>query len=82
MLPIVVSADHSAARDVDCHSATGSGCAEDTDTTIPLIGWSLEPLLEALLRIGTWTSITLRDLSLKPSLLGLISLRLLSITMV
>ena len=48
---------------------------------IPLIRWSLVPLLEALLRIGTWTSITLRDLSLKPSLLGLISLRLLSITM-
>ena len=40
-------------------------------TTIPLIRWSLEPLLEALLRIGAWTSITSRGLSLKPPLLGL-----------
>jgi len=28
-------------------------------TTIPLIGWSLKPLLETLLRIGTWTTIAL-----------------------
>jgi len=40
-------------------------------TTIPLIGCSLEPLLEALLRIGAWTSIAPRGLSLKPPLLGL-----------
>ena len=38
---------------------------------IPLIRWSLVPLLEALLRIGAWTSITPRGLSLKPPLLGL-----------
>jgi len=40
-------------------------------TTIPLTGWSLKPLLEALLRIGTWMSIAPRGLSLKPPLLGL-----------
>ena len=40
-------------------------------TRIPLIGWSLVPLLEALLRISAWTSITPRGLSLKPPLLGL-----------
>ena len=38
-------------------------------TTIPLIGWSLVPLLEALLRVGAWTSIT--PMSLKPPLLSL-----------
>ena len=38
---------------------------------IPLIRCSLVPLLEALLRIGAWTSITPRGLSLKPPLLGL-----------
>ena len=31
MFPVMVSADHSAAGDVDCHSTTGSGCAEGTD---------------------------------------------------
>ena len=40
-------------------------------TTIPLIGWSLVPLLEALLRIGAQTSIASRGLSLKPPLLSL-----------
>ena len=40
-------------------------------TMIPLTGWSLKPLLEALLRVGAWTSITSRGLSLKPPLLGL-----------
>ena len=40
-------------------------------TTIPLIGWSLVPLLEALLRVGARTSIAPRGLSLKPPLLGL-----------
>ena len=40
-------------------------------TMIPLIRWSLVPLLEALLRVGAWTSITPRGLSLKPPLLGL-----------
>ena len=40
-------------------------------TTIPLIGWSLVPLLEAFLRVGVQTSIASRGLSLKPSLLGL-----------
>ena len=40
-------------------------------TMIPLIGWSLEPLLEAMLRVGARTSITSRGLSLKPPLLGL-----------
>ena len=39
--------------------------------TIPLIRWSLVPLLKALLRIGVRTSITSRGLSLKPHLLGL-----------
>jgi len=39
-------------------------------TMIPLIRWSLEPLLEALLRVGAWTSVASRGLSLKPSLLG------------
>ena len=38
---------------------------------IPLIRWSLIPLLEALLRIGARTSIAPRGLSLKPPLLGL-----------
>ena len=40
-------------------------------TIIPLIGWSLEPWLEALLRIGARMSIAPRGLSLKPPLLGL-----------
>ena len=40
-------------------------------TTIPLIGWSLIPLLEALLRICAWMSIAPRGLSLKPPLLVL-----------
>ena len=40
-------------------------------TMIPLIRWSLEPLLEALLRVGARTSIVSRGLSLKPPLLGL-----------
>ena len=40
-------------------------------TTIPLIRWSLEPLLEALLRVGAQMSITSRCLPLKPPLLGL-----------
>ena len=40
-------------------------------TMIPLIGWSLVPLLETLLRVGARTSITSRGLSLKPPLLGL-----------
>ena len=31
MFPIMVSANHSAAEDVDCHSAVGSDCTEDTD---------------------------------------------------
>ena len=31
MFPIMVSADHSAAEDVDCHFVAGSGCAEGTD---------------------------------------------------
>ena len=31
MFPVVVSADHSAAGDVDYNSAAGSGCAEDTN---------------------------------------------------
>ena len=40
-------------------------------TMIPLIRWSLEPLLEALLRVGARTGITSRGLSLKPPLFGL-----------
>ena len=40
-------------------------------TMIPLIRWSLEPLLKTLLRVGARTSITSRGLSLKPPLLGL-----------
>ena len=39
-------------------------------TMIPLIGSSLVPLLEALLRVGARTSIVSRGLSLKPPLLG------------
>ena len=31
MFPIVVSADHSAAGDVDCHSTASSDCTEGTD---------------------------------------------------
>ena len=31
MSPVVVSAGHSAAGDVDCHSVAGSSCAEGTD---------------------------------------------------
>ena len=38
---------------------------------IPLIGWSLVPLLEALLRVGALMGIVSRGLSLKPPLLGL-----------
>ena len=38
---------------------------------IPLIRWSLVPLLEALLRVGGRTSIASRGLSLKPPLLSL-----------
>ena len=38
---------------------------------IPLIRWSLVPLLEALLRIGVRMGITPRGLSLKPPLLSL-----------
>ena len=38
---------------------------------IPLIGWSLVPLLEAFLRVGVQTSIASRGLSLKPPLLHL-----------
>ena len=40
-------------------------------TMIPLIGWSLVPLLEALLRISAWTSVASRGISLKPPLIGL-----------
>ena len=40
-------------------------------TIIPLIGWSLVTLLEALLRVGARTSIASRGLSLKSPLLGL-----------
>ena len=40
-------------------------------TTIALTGWSLEPLLKALLRVGAWMGIVSRGLSLKPPLLGL-----------
>jgi len=49
-------------------------------TTFPLIRWSLEPLLEALLRVGARMGITSRGLSLKPPLLDLHLLHLLSIT--
>ena len=31
MFPVVVSADHFAAGDIDCHSATGLGYSEGTD---------------------------------------------------
>ena len=40
-------------------------------TMIPLIGWSLVPLLEALLRVGARIGITSRGLSLKHPLLSL-----------
>ena len=51
MLPVVAFLDHSATGDMDCHSATGSGCAEGTDHDS--IDWVVpEPLLEALPRIG------------------------------
>ena len=40
-------------------------------TMIPLIRWSLVPLLEALLRVGARTSIASRGLSLKSPLLSL-----------
>ena len=40
MLPVVASANHSAAEDVDWHSAAGSGCAggtshDSTDWVVP-----------------------------------------------
>ena len=31
MFPVVVSVVHSAAEDIDCHSAAGSGSAEGAD---------------------------------------------------
>ena len=40
-------------------------------TMIPLTRWSLEPLLEALLRVGAQMGIISKGMSLKPSLLGL-----------
>ena len=45
----MVSADHSTAEDVDCHSAAGSGCAtvtdhDSTDWVVP--GTSAESLVE------------------------------------
>jgi len=40
-------------------------------TMIPLIGWSLEPLLEALLRVGARMGIASKGLSLKDPLLSL-----------
>ena len=45
----MVSADHSVAEDVDWHSATGFGCAEDTDhdsTDWVVLGTSIESLAE------------------------------------
>ena len=66
----MVSADYSDAEDVDCHSAVVWWTLLVL-VAIPLIGWSLVPLLEALLRVGAWTGITSRCLSLKPPLLSL-----------
>ena len=37
---------------------------------VPLIWWSLVPLLKGLLRVGVWTSVASRGLPLKPPLLG------------
>ena len=31
MFPVMVSADHSTAGDIDCHSAASLGCAEGPD---------------------------------------------------
>ena len=66
----MVSADHSAAEDVDCHSAASFGCAEGTDhdsTDWMVLGTSVKTLL----RVGAWMSIASKGLSLKPPLLGL-----------
>ena len=49
MFPVVVSADHSADEDIDCHSAAGSGCAEGTDhdsTNWVVLGTSAGSLAE------------------------------------
>ena len=49
MFPVVVSADHSAAGEVDCHSAAGLGCAEGTDhdsTDWVILGTSARSLAE------------------------------------
>ena len=49
MLPVMVSADHSVAEDVDYQSAAGLGCAEDTDhdsTDWVVPGISVESLAE------------------------------------
>jgi len=72
----MVSANHSAAGNVGSHSTAVRWAllvrvVLRVLTTIPLIGWSLVPLLETLLRIGARTSIASRGLSLKPPLLGL-----------
>ena len=66
----MVSADHSAAGTLVAILLL-VWVALSVLTTIPLIRWSLVPLLEALLRIGALTSIASRGLSLKPPLLGL-----------
>ena len=66
----MVSADHSAAGTLVAILLL-VWVALSVLTTIPLIRWSLVPLLEALLRVGAWMSITPRGLSLKPPLLSL-----------
>ena len=66
----MVSADHSAAGTLVAILLL-VWVALRVLTTIPLIRWSLVPLLEALLRISAQMSIASRDMSLKPPLLGL-----------
>ena len=39
-------------------------------TTVSLVRWSLIPLLETLLGIGTWADVASKNLPLKPPLLG------------
>ena len=70
MLPIMVSAGHSAVGALITILLLVRWMLL-VQVAIPLIRWPWVPLLEALLWIGAWTSITPRGMSLKPPLLSL-----------
>ena len=70
MLPIMVSAGHSAVGALITILLLVRWSLL-VYIAIPLIRWPQVPLLEALLWIGAWTSITPRGMSLKPPLLSL-----------